>query len=341
MEVRLPPEEPSIFRKKSLEHLSNPEQLDTIMKVTTPKGWIALASCAFIIFLALIWALFGKIPTTLTGSGMLLRTGGVYTVEARGEGQIKEILVRVGDNVTVGQIVATVDQQNLHLLVEQTRNKLKNLETERATKKQALDLGLISQDAYNQVHNQYQFTEVDLRMALINQQQGSNVQTPYEGRIMDVQDEPGAMIKKGATIVTLEITKRPLTGIIFVPQGGKRVEKDMTVQLSPSNVTQEEYGYLMGKVTSVGLIPASPESMMAILHDQKLVEQLSKEFSPFLVDVGLEQDESTISGYRWSTKKGPPFSIDSGTPCTARIVVREQRPISLVIPLLKKQLGVH
>ena len=31
-----------IFRKTALEKLSSPEQLDELMKITTPKGWVAL-----------------------------------------------------------------------------------------------------------------------------------------------------------------------------------------------------------------------------------------------------------------------------------------------------------
>ena len=32
-----------IFRKVALERLSSPEQLDQLMQVTSPKGWLALA----------------------------------------------------------------------------------------------------------------------------------------------------------------------------------------------------------------------------------------------------------------------------------------------------------
>ena len=38
--------------------------------------------------------------------------------------------------------------------------------------------------------------------------------------------------------------------------------------------------------------------------------------------------------------KGPDQKIKAGTMCTVRIVTREQRPISMVIPALKSLLGV-
>ena len=38
--------ERSIFRQAALDRLSSPEQLDRVMRVTDPKGWIALSGLA-------------------------------------------------------------------------------------------------------------------------------------------------------------------------------------------------------------------------------------------------------------------------------------------------------
>ena len=35
-----------IFRKVALERLSSPEQLDQLLQVTDPKGWMALGALA-------------------------------------------------------------------------------------------------------------------------------------------------------------------------------------------------------------------------------------------------------------------------------------------------------
>jgi HlyD family secretion protein len=48
----------------------------------------------------------------------------------------------------------------------------------------------------------------------------------------------------------------------------------------------------------------------------------------------------TPSGYLWSSAIGPSVSITSGTLCEAQIIVERQRPISLVIPLLRKAGGI-
>ena len=54
----------SIFRKKNIEKVFSPDQLNDYIKVSNPSTWVILA--AVIIFLAavLIWAVFGQIPGT-------------------------------------------------------------------------------------------------------------------------------------------------------------------------------------------------------------------------------------------------------------------------------------
>jgi HlyD family secretion protein len=52
----------------------------------------------------------------------------------------------------------------------------------------------------------------------------------------------------------------------------------------------------------------------------------------------LVVDDNTVSGYAWSSKKGATVNVQNGTLCSAAVVVEEQRPISMVIPLLKKKI---
>ncbi len=59
----------SIFRKKSLERVTSPEQLNDYIKVTTPSVWIILAATLILIIGTLVWAVFGKIRVN-TESGI-------------------------------------------------------------------------------------------------------------------------------------------------------------------------------------------------------------------------------------------------------------------------------
>lgn len=64
----------TIFRRESLERLSSPEQLDQLMQIVNLKSWIPLASVASLLLLGILWSIFGRIPITATGRGILVRS---------------------------------------------------------------------------------------------------------------------------------------------------------------------------------------------------------------------------------------------------------------------------
>ncbi len=54
-------EEKTIFRKKSLDRVTSPEQLNDYIKVTTPSVWMILLATMVLIVGTLFWSVFGKI----------------------------------------------------------------------------------------------------------------------------------------------------------------------------------------------------------------------------------------------------------------------------------------
>ena len=66
-----------LFRKKSLERISSPEQLDEYLKVTNPAVWLVF--CGVIIFLAgvVVWSLLGHLDTKIPAAA-LVKNGTAY-----------------------------------------------------------------------------------------------------------------------------------------------------------------------------------------------------------------------------------------------------------------------
>lgn len=62
----------SIFRKESLERLSSPEQLDQLMQIVNPRSWLSLTALGSLVMLAIAWSIFGRIPVTASGKGILV-----------------------------------------------------------------------------------------------------------------------------------------------------------------------------------------------------------------------------------------------------------------------------
>ena len=53
----------SIFRQKSLDRISSPEELNSYMKVANPSVWIILLAVVLILAGAIIWGIVGRIET--------------------------------------------------------------------------------------------------------------------------------------------------------------------------------------------------------------------------------------------------------------------------------------
>ena len=55
-----------IFRKKSVNRMSSPEQLNDYIKVTNPGVWMALAAIVILLVGVCVWGVFGKLETKLS-----------------------------------------------------------------------------------------------------------------------------------------------------------------------------------------------------------------------------------------------------------------------------------
>lgn len=117
----------SIFRQAALDRLSSPEQLDRLMYVTDPRGWIALAGLYLVLAFALGWSVLGRLPIPIEGTGILLSAAGIRQVEVLGTGVVTEIRVSEGDPVVPGDTIALVAQPRLRQRVEQARDRLELL----------------------------------------------------------------------------------------------------------------------------------------------------------------------------------------------------------------------
>ncbi len=107
-----------MFRKEALEKLSSPEQLDQLLKVTSPRGWLALVGLSVLIEVVVIWSILGSIPSTVRGQGILIRGDAVQLIDAPQSGRVSKLLVNAGDNLQVNQVVAmmtTSDGANVEI----------------------------------------------------------------------------------------------------------------------------------------------------------------------------------------------------------------------------------
>jgi HlyD family secretion protein len=173
---------------------------------------------------------------------------------------------------------------------------------------------------------------------------GTEVVAPAAGRVLEIMTDRGNLVAAGEPIMSVSLSGRAvkeLEAVIFIPSvHGKRVRPGMSIQIAPSTVKQEEYGLMVGRVTYVSDFPATGRGMQRILKNEKLASALAGGDAPYELHADLVLDPSTTSKYKWTSSKGPPLRIQSGTLATANVEVSARRPIEMVIPLIRKYTGI-
>lgn len=122
-----------LFRETALQNLSSPEQLDQLIKITRPRAWLVLATLGFVLVITVLWSVFGSLPSTLTGQGIIVRHGGTYNIAALGNGVILDFEdFKIGQAIRKGQVLGHVTQPLLALQRDTALNELQRLEKEQA-----------------------------------------------------------------------------------------------------------------------------------------------------------------------------------------------------------------
>ena len=307
-----------IYRKVSLERLSSPEQLDSLMTVTSPRSWIALTAVGMLVAAAIIWGVFGSIPTKLSYPGILLKSGGIQRVVAGTGGQITDIRVVNDDFIGKGQVVARIAQPEMVEQINSARAQLTSLQNTRANAGTIKQLKL----KINQLESQLETA--------------SRVVSPVSGRVVEVKVARGDFMTPGQTLVSLEPTGeeiKDLEAVLYVrAEDAKKIEPGMAVNIALTSIKKEEYGLLLGRVTSVPKYPQSFAGMMQTLANEELVKQMMGMGAPVEVHIDIIPDAGTVSGYKWTTPAGPPVKLNSGTLATGSVTVKTQRPLALIFP---------
>lgn len=158
----------------------------------------------------------------------------------------------------------------------------------------------------------------------------------HAGQVVEIKVNRGDVVAAGTALATLMAPTGDageVYALIYVaPADGKRIQVGMPVEVVPSTVRREEYGFIRGEVTHVSPVPATIVGMRSILKNEQLVTRLSGEGAPFEVRVKLLKDPSTESGFKWSSSRGPATAIHAGTILQSKVVVERVPIIDLIIP---------
>ena len=96
------------YRFKALAKLREPDELDTPTALTSTRGWLTLLSLAAVVAVAIIWAVFGRLPQTVSANGLITPPDGATQVQSVYTGIVTEIHANDGGQVRAGEDLAVV-----------------------------------------------------------------------------------------------------------------------------------------------------------------------------------------------------------------------------------------
>jgi len=233
--------------------------------------------------------------------------------------------------------------------LEDRRRELADAQQRKAdTQNEILKLRAQKTDLETQRERELQDSEFRLNDARRQMEQlagdlarNSQVVSPIEGRVIEIKVSPGSVLSVGMSVIGIETEGATLDALLYIPaERGKSVKPGMEVRIAPTTVKREEYGTLVGTVVTVSEFPITPQGMLAVLHNDSLVTRFSRQGAPYAALVRLQPDPASFSGYHWAVGTGPPIRLTSGTLTQAEITTRQQRPLDLVVPLMRRLTGL-
>lgn len=413
-----------LFRKTALDRIASPENLDRMVAVTGTRSWVALSGLGLGLAFLLGWGIWGRIPTNVSASGILIpQDGRVVAAMSPAAGIIDHLSVSVGDHVTKGQVVARIRQDEgrqrlghaeqvvseksgdlkarrgvleqelqanlatigqrqgaLEQAAKAARDRIAYLEDQVRNRREMLQMGYATAETLQIAQNDLSRARQDLAdaqaqvsaaraeavQARLNTDReirqltenvanahrraqelsteitlASDVLAPADGRVNEIKLTEGVVVATGQPVVGIESLGNRLQAVVFIPtEHGKKVSPGMVARIAPAPVKKEEDGTLLGKVVRVTPFPATRQGIAAVVQNDTLVDGFAKKGAPYEARIDLLVAD-TASGYAWSSGRGPDLELTSGTTLEVAIAIKEQAPLSLILPLLRKAVGAE
>lgn len=281
-----------------------------------------------------------------------------HSVMARKRQALEDQATVVTDRLqTLGTADKSVPSFDTTMSINKAKEEAANIQSELAQ----LDLD----DSTAAITREHERTDQEQKIASLQRQvtiltdklrRSTEIVSPYTGTLVETKINAGELVEPGRALFSLLPQDKPtmvedvqsghmimkhqpgdlMARLYVTPEDGKKISVGMPVEISPSTVKREEYGFMEGKVSWVATIPSTREGMFNVLKNKQLVDDLSGTGSPFEVWVDLATDPKSHNGFKWSSSAGPDMDVNTGTLSDGSITVRHIHLISLAIPAVEQ-----
>jgi HlyD family secretion protein len=193
-------------------------------------------------------------------------------------------------------------------------------------------------------HNQIVDVKTRISAGELQLKTNGDIVSSYSGRVAEVFAAAGQVLASGSRLLSLNI-QDPNSAMVslsyFPAKDGKNIQPGMAVQVIPDNVERNRFGGIVATVVSVSPLPVTKEGALNTVGNADMVQGLLTGPGSWVeVTAQLQDDPSTLSGYRWSSSRGPRLKMSPGTTTTARVTLERRAPASYLVPTLRDASGI-
>ena len=298
-----------LFSKTALEHIASPEQLDQQVRIVRPYHWIGILAVLLLVTGVTIWAVLGNINSTVELQGLVFPKAGAEQIFCRNQGTVSNVLYGIGDAVQKGDIIAVIPDEALLKEIEAKKEAIAAAQQEKS-------------DALQQ----------ELETLYADYEDHSIIRATNDGTIHSIVSS-GELLEEGDQVANILVDSQYSNNrqiAAYVPLTvAKRLEAGMEVQICPSYISREEYGYMEGYITSIGEVPVTEESLRKYYGNLEYVADILPSQSCVEILIGIQMDEDSENHFRWSNEKGEKVAVEAGTVCDIQAVVEKEKPFHL------------
>lgn len=293
-----------LYRKSALEKISNPEQLDKALVVTSPLSWLALVAVTLILVVTVVWSVVGRIPETLTLGGYVVAgNGNVSAVYSDWTGTVQKVHVRKGDPIYAETKLADI------VLPDGT---LKTIVSD--------------------INGRVTTVAVQVGQELNSIGQPVLYFAPTDGKLNQLTNAP---VLRNQMVICYVPSKAGSDMSGQLARGNR-------VHLTPAGENSQSAGHMMGRVLYVEKYNASQTSVQLVTGSDQVYSDNAGNGAIKAVVILLDERQDGTAGnnpYVWSNPKGQNLTVDNGDTFTVRIIVKEVRPIEKLFAKIGEVLG--
>jgi HlyD family secretion protein len=110
--------------------MSSPERLDQLIQIVSPNDWLLLGTMLAMMIFVLAWCIWGQLPTTVTGQGVIVRPRKIVEIQSPAAGRLVDFSLQVGDMVRQADVLGLIDQAEIRKQLQEDRIRLAELEAQ-------------------------------------------------------------------------------------------------------------------------------------------------------------------------------------------------------------------